>query len=33
MRQELEQVYRKSNEQTAAALREHGYTELPPWLI
>ena len=32
MRQELEQLYRESNEQTAAALRSHGYAELPPWL-
>ena len=32
LRRELEELYRESNEQTAAALRAHGYAELPPWL-
>ena len=31
-RREIEELYRESNEQTAAALRAHGYAELPPWL-
>ena len=32
LRRELEELYRESNEETAAALRAHGYSELPPWL-
>ena len=32
LRREIEELYRESNEQTAAALRAHGYAELPPWL-
>ncbi len=31
-RQDVEGLYRESNEQTATALRAHGYTELPAWL-
>ena len=32
LRREIEELYRESNSQTAAALRAHGYVELPPWL-
>ena len=32
LRREIEELYRESNEQTAAALRAHGYAALPPWL-
>lgn len=32
VRRQVEDLYRESNEQTAAALVAHGYDELPPWL-
>lgn len=32
VRREVEALYRESNEQTAVALRAHGYTGLPSWL-
>lgn len=32
VRHEVETLYRESNEQTAAALRDHGYQDLPGWL-
>lgn len=32
LRREVEELYRESNEQTAAALRSHGYQDLPNWL-
>ena len=32
VRHEVEELYRESNEQTAASLRSHGYADLPAWL-
>jgi Sulfotransferase domain len=32
LRREIDELYAESNQQTAAALRAHGYEELPAWL-